>query len=93
LSTTWRDRQIEERARFEFLLRLYQVSRSDPQVVVHAGDIGRALGLSPVQTFSVVEFLADREYVEYLGAGPRVRVAPRGIRYIEWEAGSRRTVR
>ena len=93
MSAAWRDRQSEETARYEFLLRLYQRATPDPQGVVHAGDIGYALGLSQVQTFAVVEFLADQGFVEYLGAGPRVRISARGIRYIELEAGSRRTIR
>jgi hypothetical protein len=83
----------EERARYEFLMRLYQIARRDPDAVVHAGQIGGELKLSAVQTFAVVEFLADQGFVEYLGAGPRVRISARGIRYIELEAGSRRTIR
>jgi hypothetical protein len=93
LVADWIDRQSEERARYEFLLRLHRVTRIDPQGVVHAGEIGGEVGLSRVQTFAVVEFLADQGYVEYLGAGPRVRIAPRGMRYIELEAGARRTIR
>ena len=89
----WSDRQAEERARYDFLLRLYQVTRSDPERVWHGGDVGGALGLSLPQSFAVVEFLADQGYVDYLGAGPRIRIAPRGIRYIEWEAVSRQTIR
>ena len=93
MAADWKDRQSEERARYEFLSRLHQVTSSDPQGVLHAGEIGEEVGLSRVQTFAVVEFLADRGYVEYLGAGPRVRIAPSGMRYIEMEAGARRTVR
>ena len=93
MAADWRDRQTEESARYEFLLRLYRTTGSDPQGVVHAGELGTDLGLSRVQTFAVVEFLADQGLVEYLGAGPRVRIAARGIRYIEVEAGSRRTIR
>ena len=93
MAAAWRDRQTEESARYEFLLRLYQRSGSDPRGVVRAGEIGSELGLSRVQTFAVVEFLADQGMVDYLGAGPRVRIAARGVRYIELEAGSRRTIR
>ena len=89
----WRSRQSEESARYDFLVRLYQWSGVDPQRVVHAGDVGYDLGLSRVQTFAVVEFLAEQGFVEYLGAGPRVRISARGIRYIELEAGERRTIR
>ena len=89
----WRSRQSEESARYEFLVRLYRWSGVDPQGVVHAGDIGFDLGLSRVQTFAVVEYLAEQGFVEYLGAGPRVRISARGIRYIELEAGERRTIR
>ena len=88
-----RSHQPEERARFEFLLRLYRIARREPERVVHAAEIGHELGLGPVQTFAVVEFLADQGYVHYLGAGPRIRIAPRGIRYVEWEAEDRRTIR
>ena len=93
MAAAWRNRQSEESARYDFLLRLYQSTGQDPQGVVHAGDIGNDLGMTRVQTFAVVEFLADQGYVEYLGAGPRVRISARGIRYIEREAGSRRTIR
>jgi hypothetical protein len=93
LVPAWRNRQAEENSRYEFLLRLYQVTSVNPQAAVQAGGIGYELGLSRVQTFAVVEFLADQGYLEYLGAGPRVRIAPRGMRYIELEAGTRRTIR
>ena len=93
MAAAWRDRRSEENARYEFLLKLYQRSGPDPRGVVHAGEIGTGLELSPVQTFAVVEFLADQGFVEYLGAGPRVRISARGIRYIEVEAGARRTIR
>ena len=89
----WWNRESEENARFEFLMRLYQVTGANPHAVVHAGGIGLDVGLSRVQTFAVVEYLADRGYVEYLGAGPRIRLAPRGLRYIELDAGTRRTIR
>lgn len=88
-----RSHQPEERARFEFLMRLYRTTRREPELVVHAGRIGAELGLSLVETFAVVEFLAEQGYLDYLGAGPRVRIAPRGVRYIEWEAEDRRTIR
>jgi hypothetical protein len=90
---SWRDHQAEEHARYEFLVRLYQDTRPHPQRVVHAGAIGYQVGLTRVQTFAIAEFLADRGYIEYLGAGPRIRIAPRGIRYIEWEASDRRSIR
>lgn len=93
MAAAWRNRQSEETARYDFLLRLYQSTGPDPQGVVHAGDIGHPLGMSRVQTFAVVEYLADQGFVEYLGAGPRVRISARGIRYIELEAGARRTIR
>jgi hypothetical protein len=93
LAASWKDRQAEESARYEFLLRLYRGTGVDAQAVVHAGEIGEEVGLSPVETFAVVEFLAEQRYVEYLGAGPRVRIAPRGLRYIELDAGARRTIR
>lgn len=89
----WRNRQSEESARYEFLMRLYQVTRDNPHAVVHAGGIGFEIGLSRVQTFAVVEFLAEQGYVDYLRAGPRIRLAPRGLRYIQLDAGTRRTIR
>ena len=93
MAAAWRDRKSEETARYEFLLRLYRSADQGPQAVVQAGDLGEELGMSRVQTFAVVEYLADQGFVEYLGAGPRVRISARGIRYIELEAGSRRTIR
>lgn len=90
---SWRESGVEQHARFEFLLRLHRIDRGDPGTVVHALDLGCGMGLSSVETFAVVEFLASRGYVEYLGAGPRVRIAPKGIRYIEWDASDRRTIR
>lgn len=90
---SWQDRQAEERARFDFLMRLYQGTRSDPTQIVHGGDLGYSIGLSSQQTFVVIEFLANTGYIEYLGAGPKIRISPRGTRYIEWEAETRRTIR
>ena len=89
----WKNRESEESARYEFLMRLYQVTEMNPGIIVHAGEVGFDIGLSRVQTFAVVEYLADQQYVEYLGAGPRVRIAVRGLRYIELDAGTRRTIR
>lgn len=90
---SWQDRQAEERARFDFLMRLYQVTQSDPAQIVHGGDIGYAIGFSGQQTFVIVEFLANSGYIEYLGAGPKIRISSRGKRYIEWEAETRQTIR
>jgi hypothetical protein len=93
MGAAWEHRRAEESARYAFLLRLEQVADADPQAVVRAGDLGSELGLSRVQTFAVAEFLAAEGYVEYLGAGPRVRISAKGMRYIALEAGRRRTVR
>ena len=93
MAPDWINRQSEENARYEFLMRLYQVIGDNPHTVVHAGEIGFRVGLTRVQTFAVVEYLADQGYVDYLGAGPRIRLAPRGLRYIQLDAGTRRTIR
>jgi len=89
----WRDRELEERARYEFLLRLYLLTGADVDRVMPAREVGRQIGLAPVETFAVVEFLAHGGYIDYLGAGPRIRLALRGVHYIEWGAHTRRTVR
>jgi hypothetical protein len=82
-----------ERARYDFLLRLYHWTGADPRSVMHALDVGFDLGLTPVQTFAVVEFLSRRGYIDYLGAGPRIRITPMGVDFIRIGAGYRRTIR
>lgn len=88
-----RESDARERARYEFLLRLYHRTGADYRRVLHALDVGFDLGLPPVETFAIVEFLARKEYIDYLGAGPRIRITPMGVDFIHIGAGYRRTIR
>jgi hypothetical protein len=85
-------REREERMRYEVLLMLYHAARASPENAVNAWGFAQDLGVWHAELFRVVEFLERRGLVEYLGAGPVVRITAAGIEYVESEP-RRRTVR
>jgi len=46
-------------------------------------ELARELGLDREETFRSLEYLAGRGLLDYLGAGPVVRISPRGSALVE----------
>lgn len=90
-----RDRAAErrERQRYEILEGVYQRTGENCETPVSGLQVGQERGLRREETFRCVQHLAQRGYLFYVGAGPRVCITPRGIRYLNQESGRRRSVR
>lgn len=82
-----------EQRRFVVLERVYQYCKDDPCTVSGGSDLVRELGLGAAEFYRIVEFLSQEGYIEYLGAGPHLRITRRGRAYIERERGRRESVR
>jgi DNA-binding IclR family transcriptional regulator len=86
-------REQEERQRFRVLERAYALTDGDCGRVLLGRELADRLGLSLESIFRHLEYLASRRYLRYIGAGPRVCLDPRGVKYVEAEAGRRRSIR
>lgn len=82
-----------ERQRYWLLAGVLERTGGDGGVPVHALEIGQAISLSREETFRLVQFLAQHEYLHYVGAGPRVHITQKGIEYLTREARRRRSIR
>ena len=92
---SWVDlqRMREERMRFEVLSLIHRLAHGELHVEVHAGLFANDLGLWSTEVFRVVDFLAQRGYVEYLRAGPVLRLTEAGALLIDASDEGRRLVR
>lgn len=80
--------------RYEVLRMLYDAWKQEPdRAAIHAYTFATDLGVWQAELFRVIEFLDRKGYVVYLGAGPLVHITPAGVRYLEEEAGGRRSIR
>lgn len=82
-----------EQARYRVLEWVYERTGVNCDVAVTGTEIGAALGLPYEDLYRVIHFLEDRGYLNYRGAGPRVCITPKGIRYLEVDAQNRRSIR
>ena len=69
--------------RIKFLRLLYQKSGGDTRYQVEAALIGSELGFSDEETSKVVNYLADKGFLEYKTFGPFVSITVSGIEVIE----------
>ena len=83
----------EERLRYDVLRAAYDRAGADCARSVSAAEIGAGLDVRHEDLFRIVYVLDSRHYLRCVGPGPRVCITERGIRYIEEEAGRRRTLR
>lgn len=82
-----------ERQRYALLLRIFDRTTAAGDVPISALEVGQALRLSREDTFRLVQFLAHHGYLDYVGAGPRVRLTEKGIAFLTTGAGRRRSLR
>jgi hypothetical protein len=83
----------EEQLRFQVLRAVYDRGAKDCGDAVAGAQIGAALNVRYEDLFRVIHFLEYHGYLQYLGAGPRVCITPKGLHYIEEGADRRQTVR
>lgn len=90
-----RDPQQErrERERYALLAGIYALAALAREAPISALDAGEAMGLSREDTFRMVQYLAHHDYLDYVGAGPRVRVTEKGVRFLTRTARRRRSIR
>lgn len=86
-------RRREERMRYEVLLMVYGATREAAGRPVSAVRFAQELGVWQAEVFRVVEWLERKGLLLYHGAGPTVSLTPRGVAYVEREAGRRRSIR
>lgn len=82
-----------QRARFRLLRWVYDRTGGTPDVPVSGPEIEPALGVPREQLYRLIQYLEDRGYLRYLGAGPRVSISQQGIDYISLLAGRRESIR
>lgn len=83
----------EERLRYSVLSTIYERAGASCENTVTGTEVGAVLDLKYEDLFRVIHFLEYNGYLKYLGAGPRVCITDRGLRYVEELAGRRRSVR
>jgi DNA-binding IclR family transcriptional regulator len=83
----------QERRRYALLQAIFQRTGEDCQRTITAVQVGEALGITREETFRLIQFLAQHGYLGYLGAGPRVCMTDRGVKYLRDGAGRRHSVR
>ena len=90
----WRQEvHATERDSYIVLLHLYTLTELAPVLCLAADRLVRDLGLPESRAEKIVRGLLDSEYVEYCGSGQGLVLTAKGVRYIEREAGRRRSVR
>jgi hypothetical protein len=85
--------ELRERLRYRVLMEIYGRSGGRCETPVAGLLVGEALGLSREETFRTIHFLAHHGFLDYRGAGPRICITEKGIRFLERDAGRRRSVR
>ena len=92
---SWVDlqRMREERMRFEVLALICRAAEGSLSVEVQAAPLALDLGIWSAEVFRVIEFLAQRGYVDYLRAGPVLRLTRAGAQRIETAEEGRRSIR
>ena len=87
----WRRRQ--ERMRFEVLRMLHQASHGDPDRRIEAWGFAHDLGVWEEELQNALVWLERAGYLRVYLPGLAVSITLAGIRYLEHDAGRRRTIR
>lgn len=92
--TTTRDteREARERLRYQVLEWLHQQVGRNFTEVVSAFGLWERLDVPQEEIFAAAEYLARRQYIDYIGAGPRICITEVGFQYLE-NADRRRSIR
>lgn len=68
-----------EEMRLLMLLRICELAGEDPGAEVRGREVARDLEMPLEVAYAVLEYLSRKGDLEYLGAGPRVRITPHGL--------------
>ena len=82
------EREARERVRYQVLEWLHQQVGGNCAEIVSAFRLAEQLDVSREEVFAAAEYLARRQYIDYIGAGPRVCLTEIGVQYLE--SGERR---
>lgn len=82
------EREGRERVRYQVLEWLHRQVGRDCTEVVSAFGVCDDLDVPREEIFAAAEYLARRQYIDYIGAGPRICITDMGLRYLE--SGERR---
>jgi hypothetical protein len=91
--TRRREKWLADRDRFIILLHLYNIRDFESPTSLTAERLMRDLGFAADRTEHLVRSLIFSEFLEYSGHGQGLDLTRAAIKYIEKEAGRRRSVR
>ncbi len=83
----------EEQLRYRVLRAVYDKGGARCERTVTGTTIGADLDLRYEDLFRVIHFLEFNGFLDYLGAGPRVCITPKGVHYVAEAAGRRKSLR
>lgn len=86
------EREARERVRYQVLEWLYQQVGGNCAEVVSAIGLSEHLDVTREEVFAATEYLARRQYIDYIGAGPRVCITDMGVQCLE-STERRRSIR
>lgn len=69
--------------RFQFLKKLYDITRGDTSQTVQESIIGKELGWDPKTTTPLCDFLIDEKMIEVIGYGGIISISHKGVREIK----------
>ncbi len=72
-----------QRKRFEFLKRLYELSKGDMYFEGDMFIVGQELGLDKPTTFTVTDYLSDEGLLKYTALGGLIGITHAGIKEVE----------
>ena len=78
--------ETDERTRFEFLCRLYELSEANSESAFDVGEVGAELGMTPAEARGVAEWLEENyliSFVEYSDKMATVRINESGLAEVE----------
>ena len=92
---SWVDlqRMREERMRYEVLALIHRAAEGRLDVEVHASPLALELGVWSTELFRVIDFLTEHGYIDYLRAGPVLRLTRAGSLRIGAADEGRRSIR
>jgi hypothetical protein len=87
------DTERRERLRYRFLERLYLLTGTHCETVVHKRDLEEELGLRMERVGTIAEELERLGYLQRFGGGSEMCITPCGVQYLSRGAWRRRSIR
>jgi hypothetical protein len=83
----------EERLCYQVLRAVYERAGGDCTATTTGAVLQSDLPIDADDLFRILRLLEEHRYLFRVGPGPELCITPKGIRYIEWAAGRRQTLR